>query len=99
NAGSKPHPVGRKDPNEAGIYDLTGNVSEWCFDWYNPTFYKAERNHSNPKGPSTGKERVVRGGNFKDYVGDRFRPSFRNKRSPSSKSNELGFRLVLESNE
>lgn len=96
NAESKVHPVGRKDPNVAGIFDLTGNVSEWCLDWYSVGYYKENYNQRNPEGPSLGKERVIRGGNFKDYVGDRFRPSFRNKRIPTGKSNEVGFRVVIE---
>ncbi len=96
NAESREHPVGRREPNEAGIYDLTGNVSEWCYDWYSTGFYKEELNQKNPEGPSLGKEKVIRGGNFKDYIGDRFRPSFRNKRIPTAKSNEVGFRLVME---
>lgn len=99
NAQSKPHPVGRREPNAAGIYDMTGNVSEWCLDWYSPGFYKVERSRLNPAGPTAGKEKVIRGGNFKDYVGDRFRPSFRNKRTPASKSNEVGFRVVLSLSE
>ncbi|GAA4730784.1 formylglycine-generating enzyme family protein [Flavisolibacter ginsenosidimutans] len=99
NAQSKPHPVGRREPNAAGIYDMTGNVSEWCSDWYSPGFYKVERSRLNPAGPVTGKEKVIRGGNFKDYVGDHFRPSFRNKRTPASKSNEVGFRVVLSLSE
>lgn len=99
NADTKTHPVGRKEPNTAGVYDLTGNVSEWCSDWYSPTFYKEAGSRKNPTGPAKGKEKVVRGGNFKDYVGDRFRPSFRNKRLPSGKSNELGFRIVLDVSE
>lgn len=96
NAESKAHPVGRKEPNAAGIFDLTGNVSEWCLDWYSPAFYKEDYNQRDPEGPAAGREKVIRGGNFKDYVGDRFRPSFRNKRIPTGKSNEVGFRVVIE---
>lgn len=90
------HPVGTKAPDVAGIYDLIGNVSEWCLDWYGPSFYKEQYNQNNPEGPPQGKEKVIRGGNYKDFVGDRFRPSFRNKRPPAGKSSELGFRLVIE---
>jgi formylglycine-generating enzyme required for sulfatase activity len=73
-----------------------GNVSEWCLDWYGAYYYKEDFNQLNPEGPPLGKEKVIRGGNFKDYQGDRFRPSFRNKKNPLEKSNEVGFRLVLD---
>lgn len=99
NAAGRPRPVGVKQPTVAGVFDLTGNVSEWCLDWYGATYYKEAANRRNPRGPSVGKEKVVRGGNFKDYVGDRFRPSFRNRRVPTARGGELGFRLVMEAGE
>lgn len=96
NSDQRTHPVGKKQPNAAGIYDLFGNVSEWCMDWYGAFFYKEEYTEKNPEGPPLGKEKIIRGGNYKDYVGDRFRPSFRNKMNPKSKGSEIGFRLVME---
>ncbi len=96
NSGNKTHPVGGKQPNVSGIYDLIGNVSEWCMDWYGAFFYKEDFTQRNPEGPPLGKDKVIRGGNYKDYLGDRFRPSFRNKMNPKSKSSEVGFRLVME---
>jgi formylglycine-generating enzyme required for sulfatase activity len=65
-------------------------------DWYSAFFYKEDFTENNPEGPPLGKEKVVKGGNYKDYIGDRFRPSFRNKMNPKSKGSEVGFRLVLE---
>jgi formylglycine-generating enzyme required for sulfatase activity len=95
NSGNQSQPIGKKQPNTVGIYDLTGNVPEWCFDWYDALFYKQEFTDKNPQGPPLGKDKVIRGGNYRDYIGDRFRPSFRNKMNPKSKSSEVGFRLVM----
>ncbi|MBD0276835.1 MAG: TolC family protein [Bacteroidota bacterium] len=96
NSDKKTHPVGQKQPNIAGIYDIMGNVSEWCADWYSADYYKEENNQKNPEGPPLGKEKVVRGGSYNEYSGDHFRPSLRNKLKPSNKSGGIGFRLVME---
>ena len=60
NSGDKLHPVGTKRPNELGLYDMTGNVYEWCSDWQAPYQSGAQ---TNPKGPQTGDWKVMRGGN------------------------------------
>lgn len=65
NSGFKIHPIGKKLPNSAGIYDLHGNVSEWCWDWYDENYYR-KSSAVNPKGPLTGSVRVHRGGSFLD---------------------------------
>ena len=96
NSNRETHPVGMRQPNAAGIFDMMGNVSEWCFDWYGATYYKEDQSPLNPEGPPSGREKVIRGGNFKDFFGDRFRPSFRNKRNPLERASEVGFRLVME---
>ncbi len=67
NSGGETHQVGQKQPNELGIYDMTGNVREWCWDWLDPSYYsKSPAEH--PKGAEVGYYRVLRGGawNYKD---------------------------------
>jgi formylglycine-generating enzyme required for sulfatase activity len=95
NSDKKTHPVGQKQANAAGIFDLFGNVSEWCSDWYSPDYFMSEP-QKNPAGPPLGKEKIVRGGSYNEYSGDRFRPSLRNKLNPTSKDKSIGFRLVMD---
>jgi formylglycine-generating enzyme required for sulfatase activity len=95
NSDKKTHPVGQKQANAAGIFDLFGNVSEWCSDWYSPDYFMSEP-QKNPAGPPLGKEKIARGGSYIEYSGDRFRPSLRNKLNPTSKDKSVGFRLVMD---
>ena len=57
-------PVGGKKPNSLGIYDMSGNVAEWCSDWYSESYYQTEAFFDNPQGPESGEKKVVRGGNW-----------------------------------
>jgi formylglycine-generating enzyme required for sulfatase activity len=95
NSDKKTHPVGQLQPNAAGVFDLFGNVSEWCADWYSPDYFK-EENQKNPEGPPLGKEKSVRGASYLEYSGDRFRPSLRNKLNPVAKEKSIGFRMVMD---
>lgn len=91
NSGNKTHAVGTKTPNELGIYDMTGNVNEWCQDWYGSYSSSAQ---TNPADPASGSDRVSRGGSwFNDATrcptASRFYPA------PRSTAANLGFRLAL----
>jgi formylglycine-generating enzyme required for sulfatase activity len=64
NAAKKTHPAGRKKPNPWGLFDMHGNVAEWCNDVYDPGYYAQSSAH-NPRGPESGAENVLRGGSWK----------------------------------
>ncbi len=70
NSGSKTHPVGQKQPNELGIFDMTGNVKEWCWDWSGATEYYSTKPAVNPKGEKASTERVLRGGSWSSSIKD-----------------------------
>ena len=91
NSGNKAHPIGRKKPNELGIYDMSGNIYEWCSDWYSPDYYELSP-EENPAGPAEGSERVIRGGSwFFDRSG--MRVSEREGANPTFRYGYIGFRL------
>jgi sulfatase modifying factor 1 len=86
------HPVGTKAPNELGIFDMSGNAAEWCLDYYGGNYY-ARSPKENPVGPTSGSDRVVRGGS---YMGDLYdcQVSFRRSVLPDRGSMRNGFRCV-----
>jgi formylglycine-generating enzyme required for sulfatase activity len=80
NSGAETHPVGGKLPNPWGLFDMHGNVAEWCQDYYGEDYY-AEGQDDDPRGPREGDERVLRGGSWK-YSGDLCRSSARYSEAP-----------------
>jgi len=98
NSGFTTHPVGEKEASAWGLYDLHGNVWEWCSDWYGKGYYGTRPDpDSDPTGPNSGPYRVIRGGGWNISAQGR-RSANRTNFGPYSRYHDLGFRLVRSVN-
>ncbi len=94
NSGKQSHPVGQKKPNELGLYDMSGNVWQWCSDWFSDTYY-SKSPLENPQGPGKEDNRVCRGGSWWAEAQDC--AVYNRDRYPAdAKDDDVGFRLVME---
>lgn len=90
--GKGSHPIGMKAANELELYDLTGNVWEWCWDWFDDFYYQSSPN-VDPRGPASGLYRVTRGGGWND-LSRVCRVTLRNENPPYNAHSGIGFRIA-----
>jgi formylglycine-generating enzyme required for sulfatase activity len=89
-------PVGQFLPNELGVYDMSGNVWEWCWDYFDEEYYK-DSPQEDPRGSNIGGYRIVRGGSWRNLQPE-VRCAYRQEKSPERGNFNTGFRLVCTVN-
>jgi formylglycine-generating enzyme required for sulfatase activity len=92
-------PVNEFHQNEYGMYNVSGNVWEWCSDWFSPDYHTTNAyDHDNPSGPAEGTHRVMRGGSYLCHSSwcNRYRVAARSKNTPDSSTSNIGFRCALD---
>jgi formylglycine-generating enzyme required for sulfatase activity len=97
-----PAPVNEFDPNGHGLYNVSGNVWEWCSDWFSADYHTTDAyDHDNPTGPDEGDQRVMRGGSYLCHESwcNRYRVAARSKNTPDSSTGNIGFRCAIDAAE
>lgn len=91
-------PVRAYRPNGLGLYNVVGNVWEWCRDWFSPDFHVTDPQQADPSGPPSGQRRVIRGGSYlcHDSYCNRYRVAARSSNSPDSATANMGFRCAMD---
>lgn len=93
NSQNESHPVGQKKPNAWGLFDMHGNLLEWCYDWYGEFYYQQCNDIEDPLGPETGTAKSLRGGAWQ-FGAEATRSPYRNSSNPESSSSVVGFRIL-----
>ena len=92
NSSGETQPVGEKKPNAWGLFDMHGNLMEWCNDWFGEFYYQQCTEEEHPQGPETGVAKVLRGGAWQ-FGAEATRSAYRNSSNPETTSSVIGFRV------